>query len=67
MHGVGDIKQTCTTTRTKFITLSVLLCTAVPAALVSLMVGHLVDVFLLTCAHHLGDFVAPRDGRAALV
>src|SRR5579883_149621 len=62
MHNVGRVEELCAAVNTELITFGVLFRAAVPAALVALVIYHLVDMFIFFCAIHLGDFIAPADG-----
>src|SRR5581483_6515160 len=62
MHNVGSVEKLCAAVDTELITLGILLRATVPAALVALVIYHLVDVFVFFRAINLSDFIAPADG-----
>ena len=58
MHHVNGIQQICAAIDTELISLRILLGVTIPAALVALVVGHAIDVFLRAFADDLGNLVA---------
>ena len=62
VHVVRRIEQFGAAINAELITLPVLLRTTIPAALVALMIEHVIDVLLCVLADYLGNFVAPHHG-----
>src|SRR5437764_12819753 len=58
VHYIGDVKQLCAAIVTKFTTFRVLFRATTPAALITLMINHLVGVFLRIITQYLRNLIA---------
>ena len=61
MHDIGRVEKLGAAVDTELIAFSILLRAAVPAALIALVIYHLVDMFVFFRAINLGDFIPSAD------